>query len=728
MHFPRIVLLVGTCLCIFGANPMFAQNTDRIARATRVNEAPVIDGFLDEAVWQLADAITGFTQTWPVQGEPATEETIVRVLYTDTAVYVGAFLYDTEPAQILVTDSRRDSGMAETDSFQVIFDTYRDLQNGFVFGTNPAGIEFDGQVINEGADFNLNWDASWVVRTQITDTGWLVEFEIPLRSLRYGESPQVWGINFERNIRRKRELVYWAPIERIYDLHRLSEAGVLQGLELETPRNFKVTPYVVSSVLRDYTNPDQFEADFDADSGVDAKFGVTPSLNLDVTYNTDFAQVEVDEQVVNLTRFNVRFPEKRPFFLENAGLFAAGKQGVDLFFSRRIGIDPSGLEVPIIGGVRLSGKAGAFNVGLMNMQTDDVPGVTPQNNFTVARVTRELPNRSSLGGIMVSRDAIGMMTTTDDWNRTWGIDGRLGIGQYMDIRGFAARTETPGSTGSETSYNTRISYARPGGNTNFEYTQVGDDFNPEAGFLNRRAYRSVSMNVFQNFRFPNITWLRELRPHALFESFWDLEGFKESDRLHMDSHVDFENGWYFSPAVNVTLEGLKDPFEISPGVIIPAGSYRNAEIDWRFDSDPSRPLSFATTWTFGGFYTGNQRTIQLELAGRHGSNVNTSINWTRSDINMREGEFVTNLVQGRFNYSFTPLINFQSLVQYNTRSNSWTGNFRFGWQNTAGTGLFIVYNEVHELDTLDALRRRQPGEPMSRALIVKYSHQFDIFR
>ena len=720
--------IVGVCLFVLSAISVFAQNNDRIAQATKVDEPPVIDGFIDDLVWQSTEPITGFTQTWPVEGAPATEETIVRVLYTDTAVYIGAVLFDKEPGEILVTDSRRDSGMSETDSFQVIFDTYHDLQNGFVFGTNPAGIEFDGQVINEGADFNLNWDASWVVRTQVTDTGWSLEFEIPLRSLRYGKSPQVWGLNFERNIRRKRELVYWAPVERIYDLYRLSEAGELRGLELETLRNFKVTPFVVGSVLRDYTNPAQIDADFDGAYGFDSKFGVTPSLNLDLTYNTDFAQVEADDQVVNLTRFNVRFPEKRPFFLENAGLFAAGKQGVDLFFSRRIGIDPSGVEVPIIGGARLSGKAGSFNVGFMNMQTGVVAGITPQNNFSVARVTRELPNRSSLGGIVVSRNATGSMTSTDDWNRTWGVDGRIGIGQYMDIRGFAARTETPGITGSEASYNTRISYTRPGGNTNFEYTQVGDGFNPEVGFLERDSYRSIFMNVFRNIRFPDVPWLRELRPHALYESFWDLNGFKESDRVHLDSHVDFESGWFFSPAVNITLEGLRVPFQISPGVFIPAGSYRNTEIDWRFDSDQSRALSFATTWTVGGFYTGNQRTIELELAGRRGSNLNAAISWNRSDINLPEGEFVTNLVQGRFNYSFTPLINFQSLVQYNTRSNNWTGNFRFGWQNTAGTGLFIVYNEVHELDTLEALRRPQPGEPLSRALIVKYSHQFDIFR
>jgi hypothetical protein len=501
----------------------------------------------------------------------------------------------------------------------------------------------------------------------------------------------------------------------------------LRGLDLETPRNFKITPYVIGSALRDYTDPDQTRLDPDGDVGLDVKFGVTPSLNLDMTYNTDFAQVEVDEQVINLTRFNVRFPEKRPFFLENAGLFAAGKSGVDLFFSRRIGIDPSGVEVPIIGGARLSGKVGAFNIGVLNMQADDVAGVTAQNNFSVARLTRELPNRSGVGAIVVNRSATGSGTAPGDWNRTWGLDGRLGLGEYLDITTFVARTETPGLSGSEAAYNARLSYARPGGNTSFEYTEVGDDFNPEVGFLNRRAYRSTRVNGFRNLRFPDTPWLRELRPHFNYETFWDLDGFKESEIIHLDSTFDFESGWLFSPAFNITLEGLQAPFEIAEGTVIPPGSYRNTEIDWRFDSDQSRALSFVSTLTIGGFYTGNQRSVVVGVAGRRGSNVNASLTWTRNDINLPEGDFLTNLVQGRFNYSFTPLINFQSLVQYNTRSDTWSGNFRFGWQSTAGTGLFIVYNETHSLDTLDRFDNPQNGEPLARARVVKYARQFDLF-
>ena len=326
-----IRLLFSVSLLVPWIHPLSAQQS-RVARATHVEEPPTIDGRVDDAVWELAEPITDFIQAEPLQGTSASERTVVRMLYDDRALYIGAILYDSEPDQILTSDSRRDSGMEDSDSFQIIVDTYHDLQNGFVFGTNPSGIEFDGQVSNEGRGgggpngrdrqtavvgsgegFNLNWDASWTVRTYLNEVGWMAEFEIPLRTLRYAESPQRWGLNFQRNIRRKRETVYWAPIDRIYNLYRLSSAGLLEGLELEALRNFKVTPYAVGSASRSFTNSAETEADFDGNTGFDVKFGVTPTLNLDVTYNTDFAQVEVDEEIVNLTRFKVRFPEKRPF-------------------------------------------------------------------------------------------------------------------------------------------------------------------------------------------------------------------------------------------------------------------------------------------------------------------------------------------------------------------------------------------------------------------------------
>ena len=343
----------------------------------------------------------------------------------------------------------------------------------------------------------------------------------------------------------------------------------------------------------------------------------------------------------------------------------------------------------------------------------------PQTTLPSPRVSRELPNRSSLGGIVASREATGSGAGPDTWNRTWGFDGKLGIGRYTDVRGFVARTETPGRTGPESAYNFRIAHQRSGGNAHFEYTQVGDDFNPEVGFLTRRNYRSTSLHVGKNIRFPDIPWLRELRPHTRLSTWWDFDGFKETETLHMDTHVDFENGMFFSPAVDIEFEGLQEPFEISPGVVIPAGQYRNPEIDWRFSTDASRALSFNSTWTVGEFFTGNQRSFSAAVSARSGANVNGSVRWRRSDINLPEGEFVTNLVQTRFNYSFSPLMSFQSLIQYNDRAQNWSGNFRFGWLNTAGTGLFIVYNDTQALEGLG---------PINRSLIVKYTRQFDVLR
>ncbi|MGH3119157.1 MAG: DUF5916 domain-containing protein, partial [Gaiellales bacterium] len=352
--------------------PAAAQQAEArpIATAVPITDAPVIDGVLDDDVWRAVPPLDNFVQAEPFEGEPASERTEMRIAYDDEAIYVGVVLHDSDPSQIVTTDTRRDAGLGDMDSFQIIFDTFRDEQNGFVFGTNAAGVQYDAQVRDQGNPAS-SWDGSWDVRTAMTDAAWTAEFRIPLRTLRYGPAPQTWGVNAFRNIQRRRERTYWAPLARIYNLARLSSAGELRGLTLETPRNFKVLPYVVGSANRDFRP--RVSSDVNGDFGFDAKFGVTPSLNLDATYNTDFAQVEVDTQQINLTRFNLRFPEKRPFFLENSGLFRVGKGNeLDLFFSRRIGLDDNGTLVPIRGGGRLSGKTNGVNVGVLNMQTAEV--------------------------------------------------------------------------------------------------------------------------------------------------------------------------------------------------------------------------------------------------------------------------------------------------------------------------------------------------------------------
>jgi len=533
----------------------------RQATAARIEEAPIIDGKVDDAVWRNSQAITDFIQAEPYEGQPATEKTEVYIAYDDRNVYVGAICYDSDPSRLIVTDARRDASLDDTDSFRVIFDTYHDHQNGFVFGTNPAGLEHDGQVTNEGeggggggpgsgqrrsqsgagAGYNLNWDTSFSVASHIGDYGWSAEFAIPLRTLRYtpGER-QTWGLNFQRNIRRKREEDFWSPVSRAFNLYRLSSAGELRGLELETPRNFKVTPYALGASNQDFAIQDS--TDLDGDWGVDAKFGITPALNLDFTYNTDFAQVEVDAQQVNLTRFNLFFPEKRPFFLENAGYFQMGApQSVELFFSRRIGIGPGGIVVPLLAGARLSGKAGDYNLGFLNMQTEDVPGVTHANNYTVASISREFPNRSSVGALFVNRLGTGDLAGEDNWNRTFGVDGKLGFGPDFTVTGFAAGTQTPNVDGDEHAVRGRAEFQDNQLRAWVGYTEVAENFNPEVGFLRRRDYRNATAGVFRFLR-PDIDLFREIRPHVVYNSFWDFTGFKETEFLHFDTHFDFENG------------------------------------------------------------------------------------------------------------------------------------------------------------------------------------------
>ncbi len=341
---------------------------------------PVIDGVVDDAVWNNAPPFSAFIQQEPNEGEPASERTEIRFLLDRQTLYVSLLCFDTEPQNILVSQSRRDADLGDTDSVRILLDTFNDGQNAFVFGTNPFGIEYDGQVMAEGqtgqsgsggAGFNVNWDADWTVRARTTARGWEAEFAIPLKTLRYNPGDErTWGVNAMRNIRRKNEQVFLSPVPRGYNLYRVSVAGKLNGLALPARRDLRFIPYVAGAVNDDKTlGTDTVRRD--ADAGLDMKWGVRADLTLDLTVNTDFAQVEADEQQVNLTRFPLFFAEKRPFFLENAQLFQLGQpQAIDLFFSRRIGLLPSGEPVDIMGGARLSGKLGGFNVGMLNMQTE----------------------------------------------------------------------------------------------------------------------------------------------------------------------------------------------------------------------------------------------------------------------------------------------------------------------------------------------------------------------
>ncbi len=711
------------------------------ARATRVEEGPTLDGnVVGDPAWQAAVPITGFVQFQPNEGQPVSERTEVRMIFTRDTLYIGVVCYDSDPSGIIVSDSRRDTSLDNTDSFRMIFDTFQDRQNGFVFGTNPAGIEYDGQVTNEGqgggglsnaqmsgsgGGFNLNWDGAWEVRAQTTDIGWSAEFAIPFKTLRYPEgADQSWGVNFQRNIRRKTEEAYWARIPRQFNINRVSIAGTVSGIEPPVFRNFKLTPYVLGEIQKSGVNPVDNVALGDA--GVDAKYNLTPSLTLDATYNTDFAQVEVDDQQVNLDRFNLFFPEKRPFFLENAGFFSVGNPGeVDLFFSRRIGLSSSGEAIPLYGGGRASGKVGLWNVGLLNMQVEEDAGLeTPSNNFGVVRLSRELPNRSAIGGVFVNRQGFGDLARDEDYNRTYAVDGKWGIGRNNTVSGFLAHTDTPGLSGSEHAFNIRTRVLYPKYDIDAGYQEVGDNFNPEVGFLSRRGYRKPDVRLMTRFRPQDFIKIQELRPHATFRGFWGFDGFQETGYVHLDNHWQFRDSTEVHTGMNLTREGVRTPFEIYPGIFVPPGTYDNVEAQMVLMTNQGAPLSLNLQTFVGGFFNGDRVTLNPTVRIRPSEAFNLELAYSRNDVNLATGDFITNLLRTRVSYSFNARTFLQSLVQYNDRADAWSINLRFGWLQAANTGLFIVYNDSRGLYDLFPDR----PERTDRSLTVKFSRMFDVLQ
>ena len=726
-----------------------AQSSIKVVRAVPVEQEPRMDGnVLGDPVWAAAQAVGGFRQTFPDEGRPATERTEVRVLFTSDTIYFGVVCYDSDPASIIMSDSRRDSSMTDADSFQMVLDTFQDQQNGFVFGTTPAGQEYDGQVINEGGTrgssrrsgsggfsrgsaggFNLNWDGAWQVRTAISDIGWSAEFAIPFRTVRYpAREFQSWGVNFQRNIRRRSEISYWSPLPRQYNLYRVSMAGQLAGLA--TPagltNNLQMTPYAIGETgVRRSGEASAMQGDYAY--GADLKYSINSGLTLDGTFNTDFAQVEVDDQQINLDRFNLFFPEKRPFFLENAGIFTVNNQSAsgrqlgqtELFFSRRIGISNAGTQIPIQAGARLSGKVtDDLTVGVINMQTEGVEGVAGANNFSVTRVRRDLPNRSSIGGLFINRQGTGQLSRADDYNRTYAVDGRWGIGQNGMLSGFYGGTQTPGLIGRDHALSLSGTYNSEMWRISSGYKENGEDFNPEVGFVTRTGFRNYDLAVQNTSRPEGFLKFQELRPHMSYSHFWNFDGLTETTYLHTHFQGEFEDSSSAGIAYDVRSENVFDTFSVS-GLAIPPGRYDWGEVSSSFYYDRSAPVSAGIRAEAGGFFGGSILTLRPQVRARIGEIFNLQLSYSRNDIELPSGSTITNLTSVRAGYNFSPRVFVQTLLQHNDSAELWSLNFRFGWLQDANTGLFLVYNETEGL--LDYV-------PMGagRSVIVKYSYLFDV--
>jgi hypothetical protein len=707
-----------------GQSTLPATITDaerRQVTAVRVDETIRLDGRLDEAVWR-GSSESGFIQAEPREGQPATEETEVWVVYDESNLYVAARLHDSgEPT---VNEIRKDFGDTNQDVFQVILDTFRDRRNGYVFQTNPEGARGDRQVANEGREINRSWDAVWRVETERIEGGWTLEMEIPFRALRFDPANDRWGINFGRLLRRNNESSYWAPIPRAYTFNRLSLAGDLNGLpNAAGGRDLRVKPFALGGSVRE-TGGSNFSRQTEV--GVDVKYRLTEGLTLDVTANPDFAQVEVDEQRVNLTQFSLFFQEKREFFQENSGLFYVGDaarntrttltprrdEDLLLFFSRRIGISDDRRAVPIDGGVRITGQAAGLVVGGMWMRTGEVGG-SPGNDYGVLRLRKNVLEGSDIGAIVMVRDAVGDETS---YNRVYGGDAFIRFPGEIDWSSYIVGSDSPAFDDGQ--YAWRTSLHREGNfhHIKFGAMELGEGFTNDLGFFRRTGVRKyfIDWGVRPRPESLRTFGVREIHPHITWNFYEDLEGRIVAKRLHSGVTFFMESGGSVQVQMDRSTERIEEPFKIDGRIDpIPAGRHDWDAYTLTASTNSSRTLSANGRFTVGDLWTGDQTSISGGLTLRPSYRFRASLNvsHTSADLRQPDASFTRTFWTSRTNYSFNKNMFVDALVQFDPATNLLNSNLRFNLIHSPLSDLFVVWNE-QRFETGEGIR---PG----RSLTVK---------
>jgi hypothetical protein len=709
------------------------ETGEAVVRATHLTEPLRIDGRLDDDIYRRVPPITAFVQTLPVPGAPSTERTEAWVLYDDQQIYVSCRCWDSAPpAQWVANDMRRDSQqLRDNDNFGVSLDTYHDRRNAFTFYTTPLGAIADQTFTDEGNP-NRDWNQIWDVRTGRFDGGWTVEIAIPFKSLRYTPGhAQTWGIQLRRGIRRKNEWTHLTVLPPSAGgsqaWFRVSGAATLVGLDLPPAgKNLEIKPYGIARTTTDRLAAPPVSNDGAGDFGVDLKYGITPNLTADLTYNTDFAQVEVDEQQVNLTRFALSFPEKRDFFLEGRGIFDFGRGtatggggggggggGVapTLFYSRRIGLN-RGRVVPIDVGGRITGKVGKFNVGFLDIRTDDEHlSATPATNFAVVRVKRDILRRSSIGAILTNRS---QSVDGGGGNQAYGADAAFGFFENLTMGGYIAQTQTPGLDRDDVSYQGRFEYAGDRYGARADYLKVGDNFNPEVGLVRRDDFARSFGSLRFSPRPQSIDWVRQFRWEAEFEYLQNGVGQLETRTLTGRFNTELEISDEVTFEVNRNHELLVRPFEVARDVFIPTGSYDFRDVQLEYLFGPQRRASGTLSFQHGTFYDGTITavgfgTARVSVTDQLSVEPSLSIN----RIELPNAAFTTRVLRARTDYAFSPRMFTGGLIQYASNDRVFSTNLRFRWEYRPGSELFVVYTD--ERDT------HAPGFPAlkNRAVVVK---------
>lgn len=709
-------------------------------RAIRLDAPLLLDGQLDEAVYREVPPVGDFVQQEPDEGAPATDRTDVWMMYDEDTLYISARCWSTEPDRLVANEMKRDSfGMFGNESFAVVLDTFYDRRNGLSFLTNPLGGLFDQTVTDERTS-NLDWNTVWDVKTARFDEGWTVEMEIPFKSLRYGsDQQQTWGVNLQRNAASKNEVSFLTPIpaaDGYQGLFKMSAAATMVGLEVpQAGTRLEIKPYGITDLTTDMNATPPLVNQGGGDAGFDVKYGVTDALTADFTVNTDFAQVEVDQQQVNLTRFSLFFPEKREFFLEGQGIFDFGGgetggpvafyfQGVQrggqsapvVFFSRRIGLE-DGQTVPIIAGGRLTGKAGPYSIGLLNVQTrEEMVSASVPTNFSVVRVKRDLLRRSTVGAIFTGRSNL---PGEGGANQAFGVDGLFSFYDNLSVMSYLAKTQTTGLRGDDLSYRGRIDYSGDRWGLVADHLAVGDNFRPEIGFLRRDDFRRNYASARFSPRPQSIEAVRKVTWEGSIDYTTNGAGLLETRVQQGLFWTEFENGDRIFAGVTDTYERLEEPFGITPAITIPVGEYSfvNSRVVYALASQ--RPVSGGFTFDRGGFWGGDRTSVGW-FSGRIGITPQLSVepslsfNW----IKLPQGDFTTELISTRTTYALTPRMFVAALMQYNSSLNALGTNLRFRWEYQPGSELFVVYTD--ERDTLDPRSIRLEN----RAIVVKATRLF----
>ncbi|MCG8459129.1 MAG: carbohydrate binding family 9 domain-containing protein [Holophagales bacterium] len=701
------------------------QDRPRI-QALRIEEAITLDGVLDEPAWSRAQVSGGFTQREPEELEPATETTEIRVVYTAETLYIGIHARDREAGEIIGKEMGLDSPLSRDDALVVLLDTFLDRRNAYFLETNPNSSRTDGYVTDEGRDFSTDWDGIWDVRSRRNAQGWATEYAIPFAGLRFDPNSDTWGLQVRRIIKRKNEITFWAPIGREADLFRLSKAGDLTGLRgLNTGRDLRVEPYISATASRSVDEDGVKTSDEDSETGIDLKWGVTRGLVLDLTVNTDFAETEVDELKVNLTRFSLFLPEKRDFFLENAGIFRFGPSvgpRLNIFFSRRIGIADDGRQVSLDYGARLAGRAGPWSLGILGARTGSLPAdpeneldAIPETDWGTVRIKRNLGERSNVGLLVTERDA-----ADGSRNRVMGFDGEWKPNDNLSLWSYVAASDGPNDDSDGFSGGLGAEFSGDFWSWEVAALEIEEEFVPDLGFVLRPGRRNTFGEVRWSPR-PDIEGVRDF----FFEAEWDVFTLEDGTTETIDASLDlfgvnFSSGGWAGLFTQYRFERLFEDFEIFDGVVLPMGEYEWMDAGIFGGTSSARTLSAQGHIVGGDFFDGKRLAWNITVRWRPSRFFQTSTSWNHNDIEVGNGEFETNLWRQRLEVALSPTLGFDAFFQYNESAEVAALNLRVGWQYKASSDLFLVYNQGWDAPGLGDFATRD------RQLVLKVSYSWSL--